>query len=523
VEPADIRPLLLDNFAGVRVDGSNATIIGHRPGEFIADRNQVPRVWMDHGAWPLVATRLYIDQTGDLSFLLEEQVYFQDMHTHRCTARDPQWTEQGGTVLRTRGGEVYRGSVCEHLLIQHATAFFNVGDHNNIRLEGADWNDGLDMAGHRGESVAFTALYAANLICLGRLLERLEQRDRMRELRLARECLLLLDTLDRPVDYNAPEDKRAALARYLDGCASGLSGETVHVPSQDVARDLRRKGQWILDHLRADEWITNPEGHGWFNGYYDDDGHRVEGDHPNGVRMTLPGQVFTTLGGAATDVQVTEIIKSVDRYLWDESAGGCRLNSDFREVPMNLGRCYGFAFGHKENGAVFCHMAVMYAYALYHRGRPAEGHRVLDAIYRQCMNFPVSRIYPGIPEYFNARGRGMYHYLTGSASWYVLTVLTEAFGVRGELGDLCIHPQLRSCQFDDRGRASVQTRFAGRRIRVVYDNPGRLESGAYRIAHIRYAQGDVPFARHNSAAIVRRDVIRQLEADKIHELLVALE
>ncbi len=60
--------MLLNNFAGIRVDGSNATIIGSKPGEFIADRNKIPRVWMDHGVWPFLTTQLYIDQTGDLPF-----------------------------------------------------------------------------------------------------------------------------------------------------------------------------------------------------------------------------------------------------------------------------------------------------------------------------------------------------------------------------------------------------------------------------------------------------------------------
>jgi len=31
-----------DNFAGVRIDGSNATIVGRQPGEFKADRNNIP-------------------------------------------------------------------------------------------------------------------------------------------------------------------------------------------------------------------------------------------------------------------------------------------------------------------------------------------------------------------------------------------------------------------------------------------------------------------------------------------------
>ena len=62
-----------------------------------------------------------------------------------------------------RDGRVYRGTVLEHMLVQNLTAFFNVGEHDLCRLEGADWNDGLDMAAERGESVAFSAFYAWNL------------------------------------------------------------------------------------------------------------------------------------------------------------------------------------------------------------------------------------------------------------------------------------------------------------------------------------------------------------------------
>ena len=32
-----------------------------------------------------------------------------------------------------------------------------------MRLHGADWNDALDMAWEKGESVAFTCAYAGNL------------------------------------------------------------------------------------------------------------------------------------------------------------------------------------------------------------------------------------------------------------------------------------------------------------------------------------------------------------------------
>ncbi len=75
----------------------------------------------------------------------------------------------------------------------------------------------------------------------------------------------------------------------------------------------------------------------------------------------------------------------------------------------------------------------------------------------------------------------MYPWLTGSASWYLLTLVTEAFGVRGQLGDLLLQPRLLAEQFDARGRAGVKTLFADRALKVVYHNADRLDYGQYAI------------------------------------------
>ena len=163
MEPEQVRQMLIDNFGGVRFDGTNATIIGSKQGEFIADRNNIVRVWMDHGAWPYLTTSLYIEQTGDIEFLREENTYFKDAQIHRGEDRDERWNDSRGNKQMTTEAEPYRGTVLEHLLIQHLTSFYDVGEHNHIRLRGADWNDGLDMANDRGESVAFTALYGCLL------------------------------------------------------------------------------------------------------------------------------------------------------------------------------------------------------------------------------------------------------------------------------------------------------------------------------------------------------------------------
>ena len=75
MEPSVVRQMIVDNYGGVRMDGTNATIIGSRQGEFIADRNNITRVWMDHAFWPFVTTKLYLDQTGDLDILLDNGMY----------------------------------------------------------------------------------------------------------------------------------------------------------------------------------------------------------------------------------------------------------------------------------------------------------------------------------------------------------------------------------------------------------------------------------------------------------------
>ncbi len=518
MENRDVSQSLYDYFAGVRIDGSNATIIGNAPGEFKADRNNIPRVWMDHGAWPLLTTQLYLDQTGDLAFLLREQVYFKDHLIARAKTTDPGWGPEQGTILRTVTGEPVHGTILEHLLIQHLTPFFNVGEHNNILLEGADWNDGMDMAAERGESVAFSALYAGNLRQLARWVCALDSLGAS-QVTLAAEILPLLDSLGAPIDYNSGATKRACLSAFYQRCRHTLSGDKISIPLESLANDLSLKADWLANHIRSNEWIQNEQGFGWFNSYYDNDGQSVEGDHPEGVRMILTGQVFTLMGRVASAQQAQEIVKATDQYLWDPSVGGYRLNTDFETVMLNLGRAFGFAYGHKENGAMFSHMAVMYAYALYQRGLVQAGYKVLEGIYQHCQDFPTSRMYPGIPEYINPHGRGMYTWLTGSASWYLLTLVTEVFGVRGDDGDLVLAPKLVRSQFDAAGNACLTTLFAGKLVQVTYQNPARLDFGQYRVESVAIDGQATPHEIQPEKATLPRETIQNSSGDPVRILV----
>lgn len=523
--PAEAKKILLNNFDGVRIDGSNATIISSDTRDFIADRNNITRVWMDHGVWPFLTLELYLHQSGDFDVLFEDARYFRDRQLSRTQKKDSQWNEVYGRNLKDKKSRVAKGSVLEHILVQHLTQFFNVGEHNHIRLENADWNDGLDMAYERGESVAFTSVYGANLGRLAEILEEIKNKKGIRKVLLAKELLWLLDRAGRTkVNYNSVKARKKRLQKYFESVEPAISGTKIEVRLEKIIRDLREKSDFITQHIRQKEWVQTRSGDGLYNGYYDNHGRRVEGDFPKGMHMTLAGQVFPIMTGVATSPQVVDIFKTTKKYLKDKEHGGFRLNTNFNEIRPDLGRAFSFAYGEKENGAFFSHMAVMFAYALYRRGFVNEGHEVLDSIFNMCLRTQKSKIYPGIPEYFNSEGRGMYHYLTGSASWVILTLLTQVFGVRGHYGDLLLAPKFTQKDFVDTTEISVKTRFADKTIHVIYRNRKKIPHEQYFISKVTLNGRELKeLELEKKEVLIKKDLFLKYSKKSGNEIVVTLE
>ena len=518
LEPKDVGRMIAMNYGGVRIDGTNATIIGAGDGNFIADRNGIARVWMDHALWPQMTTKLYIDQTGDVEILNREVPYFKDAQTLRGTDTDTEWSPDQGSNQRTKNGEVYTGTILEHLLIQQLAAFYEVGNHNIYRLRGADWNDALDMAAEHGESVAFTCAYAGNLLELAALLRLLEKHSDSPAVSLLEEISILL--VNDPAVYDDADKKRQILSDYVNQCRHEVSGKRGEFSLATLAVNLTEKANWLMEHLRSQEWISVSADEGWYNSYYDDHGRSVDGVFDGKVRMMLTGQVFSIMSGVADNAQIGMITKSADHYLYQKERGGYRLNTDFEELKFDMGRMFGFAYGEKENGAVFSHMTVMYANALYRRGFVQEGWKALKTLADTALDFDTSHIYPGIPEYFRADGRGMYHYLTGAASWYMLTLITEVFGVRGEAGDLLLAPKLLGEQFDADGCASVSIPFAGKDLTVIYRNRERKDFGSYIIGSAVCDKEKLSVS-DDAFLILPRETIEGL-SDGPHEIMIEL-
>ena len=311
------------------------------------------------------------------------------------------------------------------------------------------------------------------------------------------------------------------MQQYLKKCTHEVSGNSIRVDAGELAENLRRKGQWMQEHIRRTEWIADGDDRGWFNGYYDDHGRALEGIRNFKADMMLTSQVFTVMNGAATKEQTEKIIRSAREHLYDASCGGYRLNTDFGEIKTDMGRMFGFAYGEKENGAVFSHMAVMYANALYTRGFAREGYEVLQALYRQSMDLEKGGIYPGIPEYFGHGGRGLYHYLTGAASWYMLTVVTKVFGVRGSYGNLLVSPMLVKEQFSEEGLAAIQLRFRGKTIQLQYVNADRLDYGEYHLRGVQTGE-DIVYIREGDTLRIPAEQIAEMSECGVHRIVITL-
>lgn len=485
----------------MRIDGSNATIIT-KEGNFLSDRNCIPRVWMDHGIWPYLTLRLYINRTGNLDILLKDISYFKD-HILRKAEEINYNFSQKDYFLHTKDNKIYEGSILEHVLIQTLTSFFNVGSHNIIRLENADWNDGLDMAKDEGESVAFSFMYAHNLNDICFFLEKLKEKTKT--IFILKELMLLLDRLDKPVDYNKQTEKQLRLEEYLEK-TENVTGEKIKISIDDLIYDLKEKSEHLFRWLKKNEWLDA----GFFNGYYDNKGKQVEGKLNGQVNLMLASQVFPIMSGGADKKQIKKIWVSIKRYLQDKKLKGFRLNTNFGSLYLDLGRAFGFSFGDKENGAFFNHMTVMLGYSLYKQGFIKEGFEVINSIHKMAAS-PQAEIYPAIPEYFNRQGKGLYHYLTGSASWYIYALLEEILGIKFTLGDIFLEPKLFWGNFFNH---SIKIKFIWEEKKIkLWLMRGKKKNEPYQIKSVVLEGEKVP--HQNNRYIVKKESLMRLKKKEI--------
>ncbi len=103
----------------------------------------------------------------------------------------------------------------------------------------------------------------------------------------------------------------------------------------------------MMEHIRRKEWVKDGE-NGWFNGYYDNHGNAVEYSKKDEVRMMLTGQVFAVMSKTAGEEQVKISAGSADKFLFDQKAGGYRLNTNFKRRNLISEECLDLPMGKRK-------------------------------------------------------------------------------------------------------------------------------------------------------------------------------
>jgi cellobiose phosphorylase len=450
---SSVKNLLINNFKGVRIDGSNATIIGNKLGEFKADRNNITRVWSDHAVWPLLAIDDYIRYFNDYEILDEEVSYFDDKFTHLTKKVKNKYDKNN--VLKANN-KIYKGTILEHLLLQNIVFSFNLGEKGFVRLEDADWNDGLDMANKLGETIAFTHFYINNLKILNKYLKRYDK-------------VLLFKDLGNLILRGSPNK----LNDFFDK-VSQFKGEKEYFQTSKLIEKIEKHIHTLTKNIKDKALMEN----GALQSYIDNDGKYLDKN-----TISLTGQAMALLNKTLSNDMANEVAKITKERLYNPDLGGYHLNENYNEVKMNMGRAYGFSYNHKENGAVFSHMALMHAYGLYNYKLTDMGHEAMYGIINRAMK-EDSKVPLGIPEYFTEKGHGKYFYLTGSATWLLKLLKEQVFGLKMVEGKLQIRPQMLHSDFIN-GKASIKTILFGNLVEVIINNPNNLSFPDYKIERIQ--------------------------------------
>jgi len=267
-------------------------------------------------------------------------------------------------------------------------------------------------------------------------------------------------------------EPNANIQNYFDS-VKDFKGKIVIVDRDEISKKLELLAKDRITFLNKNAFKDTH-----YQSYFDNDG--LDPDQ-NGT-MSLTGQTMALLSETPTVEQAKKIAKSTKEMLFEKEVGGYHLNSNYQKVLTNMGRAYGFAYGHKENGAVFSHMVMMYAYGLYQYNLVNHGREALMTLLKRAQH-EDSKVPLGIPEYFTEKGIGKYLYLTGSASWLLKLLRTEVFGIQLNLGVLTLKPKLVKEDFID-GIASVETYLLNQLTKVTYHNPKKLDFNQYEIKTI---------------------------------------
>lgn len=183
-------------------------------------------------------------------------------------------------------------------------------------------------------------------------------------------------------------------------------------------------------------------------GGFDDDS-KPFADRDDNNRIMLNVQTWALLSGAARG-EKREIIKKTIKKI-SGKLGPYTIYPGFDNWDSRWGRISLKKNGTTENGAVYCHAAMFKAFS---DGVLGDADAMLDTLLRVTPFNSDNQIRSNrqlplfIPNYYYSfensvnYGRSSCNYETGSAAWFLMTVMEELFGVKSTVNGIVLEPNI---------------------------------------------------------------------------------
>ncbi|MEM9402074.1 MAG: glycosyl hydrolase family 65 protein [Pseudomonadota bacterium] len=225
-------------------------------------------------------------------------------------------------------------------------------------------------------------------------------------------------------------------------------------------------------------------------------------------KVFLNAQSWALMAGIADDQQTSALLSVIDNELQTDF-GPMMLAPAYTQFVDDIGRLTQKNPGYAENGSIYNHAAMFYAWALYDSGFHDRAFDVLcrclplgdedDLIRRGQLPVFIPNYYRGAVHQFpRTAGRSSQLINTGAASWCYRIVVEKLFGLQGVKDGLQIAPQLPSAW----QHASIRRSFRGSTIEVEYHRQG---------AELRVEHAGQP---------LKSNVLTGIEAGKTYQLTV---
>ncbi|QFU25374.1 NdvB protein [Shewanella sp. YLB-09] len=240
------------------------------------------------------------------------------------------------------------------------------------------------------------------------------------------------------------------------GVSSWLSLATAYALNQwaELSHQLGHH-QSVDDHLtQAAEINQAVNQHCWDGNWFargiTDDNRLFGVKADNEGRIYLNPQSWAMMSNAVDEVQQAKMCQAIDEQLMTPF-GPMMLAPAYTKMQTDIGRLTQKFPGTAENGSVYNHASVFYAWSLCKIGKHQQAYDLLmlmlpnfqDASYRgQLPNFIPNYYRGAYHQHPKTAGRSSQLFNTGTLAWYYRCFVEEIIGVKGDLHGLIIEPHL---------------------------------------------------------------------------------